>query len=162
MQDCNVAKVLQLYASGRSETGKTMAARATHLLQRWQLTVYQLTYEYDEDGMHEVKQRELRRKLEVLKNFDPASLKQNADASVTLKDDELIRKAPNGRLIMYKSNFDFLEKPESHSFEEERKVEPSRVNVLDEDKKGKHDTGKTKITQLLTSQKRSLKALRVN
>lgn len=108
LQDCNVAKVLQLYASGRSQTGKTMAARATHLLQRWQLTVYQLTYEYDED---EVREKDLRRKLEVLRNIDPS---QDSDASVTKKDDELIRKAPNGRLIMYKSNFDFLEKPESH------------------------------------------------
>lgn len=36
---------------------------------------------------------------------------------MTLKDDELIRKAPNGTFIMHKSNFDFLEKPES--FDEE-------------------------------------------
>ena len=88
-----------------------MSARATHLLQRWQLTVYKLSYDYDEEGEYEKKQRDLRRKLEVLKNFDPSSLRQNEDASVTRKDDELIRKAPNGRLIMYKSNFDFLEKP---------------------------------------------------
>ena len=78
-----MAKILQLYASSRSPLGKTMSARATHLLQRWQLTVYKLSYDYDEDGLHEKKQRDLRRKLEVLKNFDPSTLRQNEDASVT-------------------------------------------------------------------------------
>jgi hypothetical protein len=52
-----------------------MSARATHLLQRWQLTVYKLSYDYDEEGEYEKKQRDLRRKLEVLKNFDPSSLR---------------------------------------------------------------------------------------
>lgn len=88
------------------------------------MTVYQLSYEYDEEGLHEIKQRDLRRKLEVLRDFDPNTL-QDEDGTVTRKDDELIRKAPNGKLIMYKSNFDFLEKPQSQQIEEETKSNPT-------------------------------------
>ena len=118
LEDCTVAKVLQFYAAGRAKMGKKISARATHLLQRWHMTVYQLSYEYDEEGLHEIKQRDLRRKLEVLRDFDPKTL-QDEDGTVTRKDDELIRKAPNGKMIMYKSNFDFLEKPQSQHIEEE-------------------------------------------
>ena len=60
--------------------------------------------------MFEMKQRELKRKLEVLKDVDMNDI--TGDRRI-LKEDELIRKAPNGRFIMRKSNFDFLEKPES-------------------------------------------------
>ena len=80
------------------------------------MTVYQLSYEYDENGLHEMRHRELKRKLEVVKAFDPADLvkNQNSNGTLTLKEDELIRKAPNGRFIMFKSNFDFLDKPQGY------------------------------------------------
>ena len=46
---------------------------------------------------------------------------------MTLKDDELIRKAPNGTFIMHKSNFDFLEKPESFDAEMEKEITEARA-----------------------------------
>lgn len=91
--------------------------RSTHLLQRWRVTVYNLSYEYDEEGLHELRHRELKRKLEVVKAIDPSDIlksSDNQDGTLTLKEDELIRKAPNGRFIMFKSNFDFLEKPKGY------------------------------------------------
>lgn len=33
------------------------------------------------------------------------------DADIMTRDDDLIKKPPNGVFIMQKSNFDFLEKP---------------------------------------------------
>jgi len=33
------------------------------------------------------------------------------DGTLTMKEDELIRRRPNGTFNMIKSNFDFLEKP---------------------------------------------------
>ena len=94
------------------------------------MTVYQLSYEYDEDGLHELRHRELKRKLEVLRDIDPAELKGSSkdDTTMTLKDDELIRKAPNGTFIMHKSNFDFLEKPESFDAEMEKEIIEARAN----------------------------------
>ena len=66
-----------------------------------------------------MRHRELKRKLEVVKAFDPADLVKDGnaaaqDGTLTMKEDELIRKAPNGRFIMFKSNFDFLEKPQGY------------------------------------------------
>ena len=73
-----------------------------------------------------MRHRELKRKLEVLRDIDPAELKgaskSKDNATMTLKDDELIRKAPNGTFIMHKSNFDFLEKPESFDEEAENEL----------------------------------------
>ena len=73
-----------------------------------------------------MRHRELKRKLEVLRDIDPAELKGSSkskdDATMTLKDDELIRKAPNGTFIMHKSNFDFLERPESFDDEVENEL----------------------------------------
>ena len=46
---------------------------------------------------------------------------------MTLKDDELIRKAPNGLFIMHKSNFDFLEKPQSFDAEQEAEIAEARA-----------------------------------
>lgn len=72
-----------------------------------------MSYEYDEDGIHEIKQRELKRKLEVLTDINPRkNRKENQELGQISKDDELIRKAKNGNFQMFKSNFDFLEKPE--------------------------------------------------
>jgi len=84
-----------------------------------------LSYEYDQEGLHELKQRELKRKLEVLKEVDKNDFKtggvklgESGIGTRTQKDDELIRKAPNGNFIMHKSNFDFLEKPDMLDNEE--------------------------------------------
>lgn len=119
LQNSNIAKVLNYYAGGRSGMDPSITHRATHLLQRWRVSVYNLSYEYDEDGLHELRHRELRRKLEVVKAIDPADLLKDGgsvkkDGTLTFKEDELIRKAPNGRFIMFKSNFDFLEKPRGY------------------------------------------------
>lgn len=80
-----------------------------------------------------MRHRELKRKLEVIKDFDPADLVKNdtrQNGTLTLKDDELIRKAPNGNFIMFKSNFDFLEKPsgyiDSQEFFNDRDIEESK------------------------------------
>lgn len=113
LESSGIARVLQLYVSGKAFCGPKIAAQATSLLQRWQVGVYNLSYEYDERGLHELKQRELRRKLEVLRGVDESDFTGRA----VCKEDELIRKAPNGLFIMQKSNFDFLEKPESCEIE---------------------------------------------
>ena len=93
----------------------------------------------------------------MLKNFDPSSLRQNEDASVTQKDDELIRKAPNGRLIMYKSNFDFLEKPADVILIEESKELPTSVNVFDAAKGKKPTSAKAQINQMFIQKQRAMR-----
>ena len=93
-------------------------------MQRWQVTVYNLSYEYDQEGLHEIKQRELKRKLEALTDLKPAKRVIDHDESemgMISKDDELIRRTSNGRFILYKSNFDFLEKPKS-TFEDSHEL----------------------------------------
>lgn len=70
LQNCNVAKVLQLYAADRPEYGREISQKATKLLQRWQVSVFELSYEYDEAGLHELRHKELRRKLEVVRKSD--------------------------------------------------------------------------------------------
>ena len=66
--------------------------------------------------MHEIKQRDLRRRLEVLRDLDQGQ-------GVT-EDDDLIRKTPNG-FILQKQNFDWMEKPCS-----EANPDTSRVNSV--------------------------------
>lgn len=157
LQNCNIAKVLQLYACDKPQLGQAISSRATHLLQRWQVTVYQLSYEYDEGGLHELRHRELKRKLEVLRDFDPLDLKAREDGTMTLKDDELIRKAPNGTFIMHKSNFDFLEKPESLEAEELEARVPSRHRKAAKVLYGtqKPLNAKASINRLIANQKKS-------
>ena len=58
--------------------------------------------------MHEFKQRDLRRRLEVLREMEQGGSK-SANQS---QEDDLIRKTPNG-FIFQKQNFDWLEKPQS-------------------------------------------------
>ena len=88
-------------------------------MQRWQVTVYNLSYEFDREGLNEIKQRELKRKLEALTDNrqrvsrKPGWLEECEEEAKISKDDELIRRASNGKLILFKSNFDFLEKPAS-------------------------------------------------
>lgn len=82
---------------------------------------------------------------------------------MTRKDDELIRKAPNGRLLMYKSNFDFLEKPESSTIlEEEHKSVPRSTAIIDGEKRGKQLSTKSQINQMFACQQRTLKQLKNN
>lgn len=62
--------------------------------------------------MHEIKQRDLRRRLEVLREIDqsaPAGERKDHPN----KDDDLIKKTPNG-FVFIKQNFDWLEKPQSN------------------------------------------------
>ena len=82
-----------------------------------------------------MRHKELRRKLEVVRKSDknefllkkkrknekecslqvgPYSDAFKVEHTRTAKEDELIRKAPNGRFIMFKSNFDFMEKPKGY------------------------------------------------
>jgi len=89
---------------------------ATKLLQKWQTVVYQLSYEYDQDGMHEIKQRDLRRRLEVLRDIE--------NSSGVAEETDLIRKTPNGFVFM-KQNFDWMDKPSSHV-----EATDSRVNSV--------------------------------
>lgn len=112
LQECDIARALQIYACDKPRMGQHISQQATHLLQRWQVSVYNLSYEYDQEGLHELQQRELKRKLEVLTDLKPRAHKiQGAEVGKISKDDELIRKSANGVFVMYKSNFDFLEKP---------------------------------------------------
>lgn len=55
------------------------------------------------------------------------------------KDDELIRRTTNGRFVLYKSNFDFLEKPKSE-------VEESAIKQVKKNKQS--------ITQAFFKQKK--------
>jgi len=66
--------------------------------------------------MHEIKQRDLRRRLEVLRDIE--------GHKGIAEENDLIRKTPNG-FVFIKQNFDWMDKPQSH-------VEPheSRVNSV--------------------------------
>jgi len=90
--------------------------------------------------MHELKQRELKRKLAVLKDFD-------ADIQVASREDDLIRKPVNGVFRMQKSNFDFLEKPEVdyEELEDQKRV------------KTQNRSAKQDLAGLMKPQKRSSK-----
>jgi len=67
--------------------------------------------------MHEIKQRDLRRRLEVLREMEQGGSK-SANQS---QEDDLIRKTPNG-FIFQKQNFDWLEKPQSE-------IDPSNTKI---------------------------------
>ena len=109
-----MARAVTQYAAGGDLESEKLPAElvscATKLLQKWQTVVYQLSYEYDQDGMHEIKQRDLRRRLEVLRDMD--QLGGDEKAKILNREDDLIRKTPNG-FIFQKQNFDWLEKPQS-------------------------------------------------
>ena len=106
LESCQVARAVTQYASITQEGVENglpvdLVSKATKLLQKWQTVIFQLSYEYDKDGMHEIKQRDLRRRLEVLRDTNGKKINE---------DDDLIRKTPNG-FIMMKQNFDWMEKP---------------------------------------------------
>ena len=67
--------------------------------------------------MHEIKQRDLRRRLEVIRDMDQGG-------QIFDRDDDLIKKTPNG-FIFQKQNFDWLEKPQSNI-----DAESTRVNSV--------------------------------
>lgn len=106
------------YAAGDSsndngEIPQAIISSATKLLQKWQTVVYQLSYEYDKDGQHEIKQRDLRRRLEVLRDMEKQALQDSLGIGAknfVSREDDLIRKTPNG-FVFLKQNFDWLEKP---------------------------------------------------
>ena len=114
LESSQVARAVTQYAAGGDLESEKLPAElvscATKLLQKWQTVVYQLSYEYDQDGMHEIKQRDLRRRLEVLRDMD--QLGGDEKAKILNREDDLIRKTPNG-FIFQKQNFDWLEKPQS-------------------------------------------------
>ena len=78
LESCQVARALTTYAQQSSQAEdnpdlklpQDLISKATKLLQKWQTVVFQLSYEYDQDGMHEIKQRDLRRRLEVLREME--------------------------------------------------------------------------------------------
>jgi len=61
LESCNIAHMVTQYAASESSTNedgeipKNVISAATKLLQKWQTVVYQLSYEYDKDGQHEIK-----------------------------------------------------------------------------------------------------------
>ena len=98
LESSQVARAVTQYAAGGDLESEKLPAElvsnATKLLQKWQTVVYQLSYEYDQDGMHEIKQRDLRRRLEVLRDLD--QLGGVEKAKILNREDDLIRKTPNG------------------------------------------------------------------
>ena len=118
IESCQITREVARFASGASngDLPTHLVSAATKLLQKWQTVVYQLSYEYDQQGLHEIKQRDLRRRLEVIRD-----LEQGKPAA---EDEDLIKKTPNGFVFM-KQNFDFLEKPASHI-----DAETARVNSV--------------------------------
>lgn len=113
IEECEVARALQVYSCDKAKMGQAVSQQATHLLQKWQSQLYNLSYEYDEEGLYELQQKELKRKLEVLteQKFDYRRKGGDDDLGRISKDDELIRKSAQGTFVMYKSCFDFIEKP---------------------------------------------------
>lgn len=122
LESCNIAHMVTQYAASETSGGedceipKTIISAATKLLQKWQTVVYQLSYEYDKEGEHEIKQRDLRRRLEVLRDLEKQAMQESLgydkSKGIASREDDLIRKTPNGFIFM-KQNFDWLEKPES-------------------------------------------------
>lgn len=100
IENSKIVKVVSAYAHGLTEL-RYLDGRALSLIQKWQAVVYNLSYKYDKDGFHEKKQRELRERIQAIKARDQSNA-----------DEELIRRDPNGQIVMQGSNFDFIEKPQ--------------------------------------------------
>lgn len=120
-----MARAVTQYASTsfdgvENQLPKELVSVATKLLQKWQTVVYQLSYEYDKDGLHEIKMRDLRRRLEVLRDIE---------AGKALNEEEdLIRKTPNG-FVFQKQNFDWMEKPVSAIDAEQTRVNSVKMSI---------------------------------
>ena len=108
LEHTNIAKVVSLYAHGKTEL-RYMQHTALTLIQKWQSIVYNLSYQYDKEGFHEQKQRDLRQRIQAIKARDQS----NADQMLVDRD-------PNGQIMMKCSHFDFIEKPH-------KEVSPVRV-----------------------------------
>ena len=89
------------------------------MLQKWQTVVYQLSYEYDPEGLHEVKQRDLRKRLEVLREQETGREECEED---------LIKKTPNGFVFM-KQNFDWMDKPVSSLASDQTRVNSVKQQI---------------------------------
>lgn len=77
--------------------------------------------------MHEIKQRDLRRRLEVLREIDQSA--QTGDRKDhPNKDDDLIKKTPNG-FVFLKQNFDWLEKPQSNIDPEQMRTNSVKQSI---------------------------------
>ena len=70
--------------------------------------------------MHEIKQRDLRKRLEVLRDLD--------QGKGINEDDDLIKKTPNGFVFM-KQNFDWMEKPVSTTDPENCRVNSVKQQI---------------------------------
>lgn len=82
LESCQVARAVTQFAASNgtgseNQIPASLISTATKLLQKWQTVVYQLSYEYDKDGQHEIKQRDLRRRLEVLRELDATASSKN-------------------------------------------------------------------------------------
>jgi hypothetical protein len=108
LENSKIAKVVSLYAHGKTEL-RYMQHTALTLIQKWQSIVYNLSYQYDKEGFHEQKQRDLRQRIHAIKARDQS----NADQMLVDRD-------PNGQIMMKCSHFDFIEKPH-------KEVSPVRV-----------------------------------
>ena len=100
LEHSNIARVLSLYANNHCGYPH-LATRALNIIQRWQAIVYKLSYKYDDEDTHAIKQRDLREKIKQI----------GGRADLGNAEEELIRRNPTGQIIMQNSNFDFVEKP---------------------------------------------------
>lgn len=80
------------------------------------------------------------------------------DADIMTRDDDLIKKPPNGVFIMEKSNFDFLEKPAGLMSDEEMDETnvPRQAQLLPRTKGGAR-SAKQEISHLMQMHKRPKK-----
>jgi hypothetical protein len=93
LSECQVARTLAIYATTKDLTPE-LVSQATKLLQKWQTVVYKLSYEYDQEGQHEMKQRDMRSRLDVLRALDRPGTETELD-----REDDLIKKTTNGFVL---------------------------------------------------------------
>lgn len=65
LEESNIAKILSLYAHNLVGYPH-LATRALNIIQRWQAIVYNLSYKYDQEGIHDKKQRDLRERIMMI------------------------------------------------------------------------------------------------
>eukprot|EP00347_Sterkiella_histriomuscorum_P015956 403355047 len=118
LENSSLPSVLSRYANNMCSYPH-LANRALTIIQRWQAIVYKLNYKYDDEGYHEQKQRELREKIKMI----------GCRVDLGNAEEELIRRNANGQIMMYSSNFDFLEKP--RPFVEPRQKKEKSSNAKD-------------------------------
>ena len=96
LSDSNIGRLLATEYAQSSHTVEPLPAEivssATKLLQKWQTVIFKLSYEYDREGQHEIKQRDLRKRLEVLRDLDVGEKRNDR----TDREDDLIKKTSSG------------------------------------------------------------------